>query len=439
MGTANVVSMIARPVHLSYLCFEVGGILDTCSAQLGAAVNSISYSKLSQNVRTSGAIAGDPSRLRFDSNEVMQFAQKFSLATLRNEDRKAFLDSAVNARQNLYFSKHANAASVISTIRANYSKSSPASNPNLLEILSDIAQQQAADLGEAYREDDRTGVVKATSSTVDIDTQNDNRAQRVGKFYQESVARNHSQGPRTPSQPWEGIDRPNRMWKSGYSSAAYTSLPGGTRPVQTTGVNYEISENDGSLSGTHSAVHVDYEYRTPYLEAQARNLRAQISLRDQKFNLFMFGQNIPHLERIFENELASVDNDVYQLQLALLRSFLISPLPGIVTGIYKSPGDAVDAGEPVARVEDNREVHLIANVVHHGPIPIGSTATVTTTVQGAAGGTTTLAGSVIAARGLGTGGTWEVIAKVVNLDGGGNFILPLGYHFDAEYTTVTVA
>src|SRR5206468_7305203 len=114
----------------------------------------------------SGTVAGDPSRLLCDSNRVMQIAQQFSLATLRNEDRKAFLDKAVNTRQNIYFSKHANSASVISTIRGNYSRTSPASNPNLLEILSNIAQQQATALQDAYTEDDRLGVVKATSSSL---------------------------------------------------------------------------------------------------------------------------------------------------------------------------------------------------------------------------------------------------------------------------------
>ncbi|MFC4174163.1 HlyD family efflux transporter periplasmic adaptor subunit [Microvirga sp. GCM10011540] len=440
MGTANIIAMVAQPVHASYLCFEVGGILDTCRAQLGAAVNVIPYDQFSGTVKNGGTIAGDPSRLQFDSDGIVNFAQNFSLATLRNEDRKALLDKAVNTRQNVYFSRHANSASVISTIRGNYSKTSPASTPNLLEILSDIAQQQSMDLQEAYREDDRLGVVKATSSSFETTTTSTGRAQRIGKFYQESVARTFSQTSRIPAEPWEGADpyKDKPIWNSYYKKAAYTSVPSGTLPVQTTGVNYEMSNNDGTARATQSSTHVDYEYRTPFLEARARNLRAQISLRDQKFEFFMFGQTVPHLEQIFENELASLDSDVYQLQIALLRSFLTSPVPGIVTGIYKNPGDAVSAGEPVVRVEDNAVIHLVANLVHYGPIPVGATATVTTTLNGSAGGTTKLTGSVVAARGAGSGGRWEVIIKVDNLDSGGNFIVPLGYSFDAEYTVMTV-
>ena len=301
--------------------------------------------------------------------------------------------------------------------------------------MSDIAQQQATNLQEAYTEDNRLGVVKATSSNLETNTISRVNALRAGKFYQESVGKNVGGGnklPQDPPVPWEGFPHP---W-NGYPSKRF--ITPGTQTAITTGVNYEESNNSSSASGTQSATHVDYEYRTPYLEALARNNRAQISLMDQKFETFMFEQNIQHLEQIFNNELASVDNDVYQLQIALLRSFLISPISGIVTGIYKSPGDAVNAGEPVVRVENNGAVHLVANLVHYGQISLGATATVTTTLGGASSPATTLTGNVVAARGQGSGGRWEVVVKVNNVDGSGNYILPLGYCFDAEYTDVTI-
>jgi hypothetical protein len=122
----------------------------------------------------------------------------------------------------------------------------------------------------------------------------------------------------------------------------------------------------------------------------------------------------------------------------LLRSFLISPVPGIVTGVFKSPGEAVNAGEPVVRVEDHRRVQLVTILVHHGPIAIGATATVSTTVAGAAGAVTAIVGRVVAARGIGDRGRWEVVVDADNVDAGGKIILPLGYVFDAEYTDVVI-
>lgn len=439
MGNARVISMSSRPLYVSYLCFETGGILDTRHAELGDAVNDIPYQKLCDHLKAFPTIASDPSRLLLDSNGITGLVNTYALATLRNEDRKAALDTSVNSRQNLYFSKYANSAAVISTIRANYSRTSPASKPNLLNILNDIAQQQAMDLQDAYMEDERTGVVKGTSSITDTTSTSYGTSRRANKFYQESVGRTVGKGsklPHYPPIPWEGWY--SKVWTHGYESRQFT-VQAPTQTALTTGVSFEQSNNDGNASGTQSATHFDYEYRTPYLEARARHMRAHISLMDQKFEQYMFEQNIPHLEQIFKNELASVDNDVYQFQVSLLRSFLISPLPGIVTGIYKNPGDAVDAGEPVIRVEDHKVVHLVANVVHYGPIAIGATATVKTTLGGSANPATTLNGSVVAARGQGSGGRWEVIVTIDNLDGSGNYIVPLNYSFDAEYTEVSIA
>jgi biotin carboxyl carrier protein len=230
---------------------------------------------------------------------------------------------------------------------------------------------------------------------------------------------------------------------SSHLATVFAALLGRLRAVPATaltvGTNYELSRNNGTASGTQSASNVDYEYRTPYFETRAKHARARISLIDQKFESYMFEQNIPYLQKIFKNELASIDNDVYQLQIALLRSFLISPIPGIVTGIYKNPGDAVSAGEPVLRVENNEIVRLVATVVHRGSISIGSTATVATTLFGPSNPATTLTGSVVAARGQGDGNQWEIVVQTNNVDGSGNHILPLSYYFDRKYTKLIIS
>jgi hypothetical protein len=438
MGVAHVISMTARPVHASYLGFEIGGILNTCDVQLGDAVGAVPYDKVADTVKTSGTITGDPSRLAGDADGLLNIVQPLSVASLRNEDRKASLDSAVNTRQNIYFSKYANAGFVISTIRGSYGKASPASNPNVLDRLDDLANQQLVQLDEAYRQDDRTGVVRSTSSSVESETVSRGGSNRGSKFFQESVGRQVGRGsklPHVPPLPWEGY--PNHIW-SGYESRRFLT-PDTTGTAVTTGVNYEESNNDNRASGRQSATHEDYEYRTPYIEAHARALRARISLTNQQFEAYMFSQNIPHLEKIFANELASIDNDVFQLQIALLRSFLIPPGDGVVTGVYKEPGEAVSAGEPVVRVENNGHVLVTAKLVHAGPILTGNTATLTTTLAGAGGPATAVSGAVVSARGLDSGTRWEVVIRADNVQAGGGYILPLDYVFDPEYTDVTIA
>ncbi|MBP6733641.1 MAG: HlyD family secretion protein [Chromatiaceae bacterium] len=436
MSVAKVISVVAHPFQASYLCFEVGGILDQLYVDLGVAAKDIHFEKLCDPLRSSPVTPGDPSRLQFDAAGIVNLANPFAMATLRSEMSKAALDTAINTRQNIYFSKYAESSKVISTIKGFYSRTSPASKPNLLEILNDIAQNQASALQEAYMEDDRTGVVKATSSTIETGTRSGGNSLRFSNFTQESRAL-----PGQKAAPMPAI-LPDTSYWADFSQPA----PKGTRTrynrqansVLTAGYNFDYSPNSGWASGTQSALNVDYEYRTPYLETRARHMRAHISLIDQKFESFMFEQNIPHLEKIFENELASIDNDVYQLQIALLRSFLITPIPGIVTGIYKNPGDAVSAGEPVLRVENNDVVRLVASLVHRGPISVGSTAKVTTTLFGPSSPATTLSGSVVAARGQGDRDQWEVVVQINNVDGSGNHILPLSYYFDREYTDLAI-
>jgi len=44
----------------------------------------------------------------------------------------------------------------------------------------------------------------------------------------------------------------------------------------------------------------------------------------------------------------------------------------------------------------------------------------------------------VASRGYDEDDRWDVTAKCNNLDGGGNPIFPLGYHFDYDNTTVSI-
>ena len=429
MGTANVVSLSAQPSRVAFLCFEVGGILDTRRGGLGQAVKAIPYENLIDLVRTAGTVPGaHASRLKADSKGIMELVDDFALATLRNEDRKASLDSAINTRENIFFAKHANAPAIISTLRAYYSRTSPTSKVNRLSTLTDLANQQMVALQEAYAEDDRLGVVKATSSTMESRSSSSGGGNRTSLFTQHSVPRMVPANTTIPfAMPLPPTNSALRFKSSAPSNSALT-----------VGSNFEPSDNWGRAAGAQSTTHVDYEYRTPHLEARAKENRAQISLMDQRFESYMFEQNMPHLEQIFKNELVSIDNDVYQLQVALLRSFLIAPFHGVVTGIYKHPGDAVSAGEPVLRLEDHRVVHVTGTLVHYGSLPLGAAATVSTTLGGATQPATMVSGRVIAARGMASSGRWEVVVEVNNVDGAGNYVLPLNYWFDPEFTDVTI-
>ena len=168
----------------------------------------------------------------------------------------------------------------------------------------------------------------------------------------------------------------------------------------------------------------------------AQYYRAITSLGNQLFSLFMAGQNVPHLTQVFNNEKQSIDLDVRRLQIAYLNTILLSPISGVITGIYKNPGDWVQAGEPVIRVEDNSSVILVGTLRYPGLIKIGSLLTVTTSPFDSSSALSFQA-SVIAVRGhRNEDDLWEVHA--IYQPASTSPPLPTNYHFDYDNTSVTI-
>jgi hypothetical protein len=116
----------------------------------------------------------------------------------------------------------------------------------------------------------------------------------------------------------------------------------------------------------------------------------------------------------------------------------MSPIAGLVTGVYKNPGDFVAAGEPVIRVEDTSTVLLVARLVFDGVVELGDTVTIQTALfeRTPPFG---LVGTVVSVRGQSADDLWEVIIQYTNTEAGGYFGLPLGYHFDYDDTTVVLS
>lgn len=418
MGTARVVSMSARPLMTSLLCFEVGGILGEVIPQLGNSVSSFDFAGFYSGLGVTAAL--DPSKLFYNSAAILSapVVTASLLAALRAEPRKAALDKAVKARQNAYFSKYGSAAVIVTNANNSYGSGASA-KPALLQNLATWASQQASLLEAAYTSDGRTGVVRNTNSTLSSTTITKDSSASSGK----------STSTTTPD-----LTTKSSGGQSSTETGSSTDVESGQEAA--TGQAYAVE--------TESIVNTDYGYRVPYIECEAQNARAQISLIDQQFALFMATQNLPNLATVLTNELSSIDLSIYQLQVGFLNTLLFSPFNGIVTGIYKNPGDPVRAGEPVIRVEDNSQILLVASLIYQGPIQIkgvtpASLVNITTNLFDAGGPTTTLSGPAVAVRNRDNDDLWDVIVQCANPASSGNPTLPIGYHFDYDNTTVTIS
>ena len=416
MVDTKAVSIGVRPLQVSHLCFESGGVLGECPAKLGDTVAAFDFAAFYAILGSIPTLPGHPARILYDFLQIQGAVGPFTLASLRAENSKATLNKAINARANAFYAKYANAPAIIARINQDYSPSSGDSKPVRLGRLSYLANLQRDQITEAYATDARTGVVRNTTSKLNSSLNSSGTSSTSSKSADFGTSQ-VTFPPPPPGTP-HTISDPDPIIKEDSQKALSTST--------------------GQATEEQTILNTDYGYRIPFIETSAQNERAQISLIDEQFAQFLAGQNMPFLGAVFFNELNSIDGDVYQIQIAYLNTILMSPIAGTVTGVYKNPGDAVRAGEAVIRVENNTEIYLVANLVRRKPVPIGSTMTVKTTLFGLPGPLTQTSGNVVAVRGQGEDDHWEVIAKCSNLDGAGNPIYPLGYHFDYDDTTVVI-
>jgi HlyD family secretion protein len=489
MVPTKIVSLKARPWKSSQLSFEIGGVVGEINTQLGAAVTPFDFATFYASLNPS--IAGDlPTLSNSQSLLSAPAVSASSLATVRAEPRKAALDTAVNSRQNAYFAKYS--PTVIPDIVNNATKyySAPGSaanptNPWMLAQLQTLSGVQADQLTSAYNADGRgwpgyasgTGVpavvqqtfslLTAKTYTIDGATVTPNLSTTTTPHLTTTTSGQGSQTEMSASGsgsvgigPGTSMGAPDptplndgASWSFGKGDAEQESASESANFETATQTGRSVSNETGSESSTGNAYayeteqisNKDYTFRVPFVEAQAQNLRAQVSLNNEQFALFMSTQNLPNLGSVLQNELNSIDLWVYQLQVALLSTVLLSPIAGTVTGVYKNPGEPVRPGEPVVRIEDNSTLLLVARLVYAGPIRVAtgatpaSVVTISTTLFDAAPLTPALVGSVVAVRGAGDDDLWDVVVQCANpLDASGNPVFPIGYNFDYDNTTVTI-
>jgi len=255
-----------------------------------------------------------------------------------------------------------------------------------------------------------------------------------------SVMKELYQASAEPQQPSTGSKPDMLATLSNLSQNQTDTLAGAYAATQRSGVvQNTTSVLETTAVGEQTITNTDYTYRNPSNEAYAQNLRSQISLIDQQFSQYMSGQNLNHLGRVFNNEKQNIDYDVMRLQVAYLNTLLMCPIGGVVTGLYKGPGDWVKAGEPVMRVEDNSSIVLSGTLMYRGPIPTSSMLSIQTSQFNAAN-TQPFPAQVVAVRGhRARDDMWDVRAVCNNpLDVAGKPLFPPGYNFDREYTTISI-
>jgi multidrug resistance efflux pump len=443
MAVAKVRDLRVRPLQSVDLCFEVDGVLGEQNASmpmLGLPVTPFDFAAFYAGLGVEKT-AGDPGRLKFDSQTIHDDPQVAAamLFALRSEATKAVLDKAIVGRENSFYQKYKNQSGIIAQMQKIYTldPTKKEAKPARLQALADISTSQHTALANAYTADGRLEVVKTTTSDLTSQITNAGTSNTKSTGTVDASSTNTSTQTSTNAADTTGATGATGTRSHTDGRVSSSTQGSGTDKQQTSGTTTGTST--GTADQKQTTQNTDYAYRHPSLENDAQFQRAQISLLDEQFSQFIFGQNLPLLDRVFTNELRSLDLDVKRLQVAYLNTILLSPIAGIVTGVFKNLGDCVRAGEPVMRVENDIEIFLVGTLIFRGLLAVGATVSVTTQIFDSPN-KITIDGKVVSVRGHDSkDDEWNVLVRCSNVDAQGQRKLPLNYNFDFDDTTVTVA
>jgi hypothetical protein len=142
---------------------------------------------------------------------------------------------------------------------------------------------------------------------------------------------------------------------------------------------------------------------------------------------------VGHIEQIMASELAAMDMEVRSVQLNFIHTFLTAPIDGIVTGVFKDIGESVEPGEPVLRVENNREILFVGRVQYQGQLWVGRDIELTLASVFEDGTSRVVGGKIVAIRGHESDNDeWELIVRSTNPMHAGRRLLPLNYNLDPD-------
>ena len=424
MGLAKVVRLVVEPRNACNLAFPTDGIIDqVVQGRLGYLVAAYDYTERDSWADTQASLASvSPALCVPDSTEITEELGQSCLLSIRAVPQRATLDQALLARSNAYWDKYAysigSKSELLDYVTTNYGEQVD-SQLGLLYMLQATLSNKVGLIEQKWLDSGWDDVLMTSSNQVSgtTTTTTTPAAMETTTAGYQTVAKGH-----VPA-PGEG-ETDNTV-----------TIP----LVTSTSVAQGDSAAVTSFDQTFTATGVDFH--TPQLDTRADGYRAQISLMNQILQALQPQAKFDNLAAYLLNELSLIDLSVKRLQLAYADSFLMSPISGTVTHVAKNVGDTVRAGEPVVRVENNRELLLVGTIAYRGTIvvgPVGAngpTGGTKVTLEAPLFGTTAVArvsGDVWAARCNGSQDDWWDVVIAVRNQEAGAIRPPLHYTFSGE-------
>ncbi|HVH43812.1 MAG TPA: HlyD family secretion protein [Labilithrix sp.] len=436
----KVRSLLVRPIQSVDLAFATSGVLgfhNRAVASLGSRVDAVDKER-ALAARFGKASAANPATIELGPSEMRAALGNDLLFALDQGDVGVDLAAAIARRAHAWLARFQAKTALLRDIRelypANPQDPSVASRLSRLERMRALMDEKHQQLVAAYGQAPSVITSATTVTQTTGKTETEVRTRPLGLRSGHPTIKVSGGGPDVMHTPQGTAD----SLPIAYQGGKWEEPKGESPDTFTEKISTAIHPSQSSSTQL-------VELRHPGLEEKIEHERAHLALQDEWLRARSFQAQSPHLEKIWDLELETLDLDVARLQHQFSQGLLFSPIQGTVTAIYKDLGEHVSAGEPILRIENDREVLVVGTLQHTNAVTIGMKAKITTSDLFEAGDKVEMAGKVVSVRGHDADNDeWEVIIAVDNeghdrtlANGSRDRVrLPINYHFDKDQTLV---
>lgn len=387
------------------------------------------YKKLS---KVADAASG---KLHFDSagiRSVFEDASAPYLFALRNEPMAVALDRAIASRQASFVSRYKHKIKIAKLAADMLPKIS-----DEMKRLLDKNDARFHAVDKAFGDADVPPELKGVLKRITTETQTEATA---------SKTTSKSEPIATKSVPFDGEEAQNSSFEiqtknkddvllQKQFSPRTASIPLVTGDGQKWSVPSErfATQTSESVSEPYSQLMTSsvQALTHPKFDNEIGYRQSNIAVLQEKLRHDTNAVSVKDIEMALDLELKVIDEDLKQLQLNYAHTFLVTPVAGIVTGVFKDVGESVEVGEPVLRVENDAYLLLVGRIQCRSQLWAGQQFKMTLKSVFDDKKSRDLNGTLLSIRGHEKDNDeWDVILEVQNPKVSGHPLLPVNYQFD---------
>ncbi len=389
------------------------------------------YKKLSKVADSSSG------KLHFDSTGIRQVFEEGNapfLFALRNEPMAVALDRAIAGRQVSYISRFKHKKK-IAKLAADMLPKISAEMKHLLAKNDARFKAVDAAFGDADIPPELKGVLKRITTLTETDATVSSTTSKSEPIATKSVP---FDGQKSEGKPFE-IQTKNKsdellqkQFSPRTASIPLTTSDGTTWNVPSTRFTTQVSESNAdpySQLMTSSVQALSH----PKLDNEIGYRQSNIAVLQEKLRHDTNSVSVADIEMALDLELKVVDEELKQLQLNYAHTFLVTPVEGVVTGVFKDIGESVEVGEPVLRIENDTYLLLVGRVQCRSPLWANRPLTITLKSIFDDKKSKVIDGRLLSIRGHEKDNDeWDVVIEIKNPKESGLPMLPSNYQFDAN-------